>query len=61
MSSSLTCIGNFGFGGKTWPPTAHVWQYHLRADGLIPEISTWPYARSLVRANLFAFFISFAR
>src|SRR6218665_3333601 len=33
MSSSLTAKITFGFGGKTWPPTADEWQCHLRTDG----------------------------
>ena len=37
------------------PPTADVWQCHLRADGLTPEISTEPSARSRVWENLYLF------
>src|SRR6218665_1937771 len=49
----MSSEGNLGFGGKTWPSAADVWQCHLRADGLTPEISTGPNARSRVMGEPF--------
>ena len=58
MSSSLTAKVTSGSAERPdHLPPMYAWQFHLKADGLTPEISTGPNARSRVWANLYIHFI----